>query len=126
MPTTRAKPIHPGPYSRPSTLAQLDRRTREARMMAALRAELVAHVGGQPSAVQAALIERAAWLGLRLALMDARAAERGDLSERDSREYLAWANSYGRLLRQLGELAKAGPKPRTVAEKLAERAAAVR
>ena len=34
------------------------------------RAELVAHVGGKPSAVQAAMIERACQLTLRIVAMD--------------------------------------------------------
>jgi hypothetical protein len=37
---------------------KLDRPTKEARMMAATRADLVEHVGGSPSQVHAALIER--------------------------------------------------------------------
>ena len=124
MTATRAKPQPIGPYSRPHVLAKLDRRTREARLLATLREELTAHVGGQPSAVQYAVIERAAWLGLRLAMMDAKAAEAGDMGERDGRQYLAWANSYGRLLRQLGGPAKAGSAERSLADLLAERATA--
>ncbi len=91
-----------GPYSRASALAKLDGRTREARLMRELREELVAHVGGSPSATQTALIERIVWIGLHLALMDRRTAAGREMTERDSREYLAWANSQARLLRQLG------------------------
>jgi hypothetical protein len=43
-------------------LAKLDRRTREARLLAAARAKRTSHVGGAPSHVQKALIERAARL----------------------------------------------------------------
>jgi hypothetical protein len=39
------------------------------------RAELVAHVGGKPSAVQSALIERACQLTLRIVAMDRKFAE---------------------------------------------------
>jgi hypothetical protein len=52
--------IHP--RYRPVALAKLDQRTKEARLMRETRAELVAHVGGKPSAVQAAMIERACQL----------------------------------------------------------------
>lgn len=107
-----------GPYSRPSTLAKLDRRTREARLMAATRAALVAHVGGRPTAVQAALIEQAVQLQLRISTMDRKFAETGQQTEHDSRTYLAWANTYGRLLARLGLDATQPPAP-TLAEIMA-------
>lgn len=90
-----------GPYSKPNALAALDGRRREAKLIAQTRSELVAHVGGKPNAIQRRLIERAAVLALRLALMDARAPD-GNMSEKDTREYLAWSNSYVRTLRELG------------------------
>jgi len=90
-----------GAYSRPTALAKLDGRTREAALLRTTREALVAHVGGQPSAVQSVLIERAAILALRLAVMDAKAPG-GALTERDAREYLCWHNAYVRTLRELG------------------------
>jgi hypothetical protein len=98
-----------GPYSRNATLTKLDGRTKEARLVQSLRAELAAHVGGKPSATQHALIEQAAQLRLRLAVMDRKYAEGGTLTDHDSRVYLAWSNSLSRLMRQLGT--KAAPKP---------------
>ena len=53
--------IHP-PYRPSRPLAKLDQRTKEARLMRETRAEVAAHVGGKPSAVQAAMIERACQL----------------------------------------------------------------
>jgi hypothetical protein len=47
-------------------LAKIDRRTKESRLMAAARAELVRHVGGAPTSVQRTLIERATRLQLGL------------------------------------------------------------
>ncbi len=85
------------------------------------RAELTAHVGGTPSATQRALIEQAAQLALRLAAMDRKFAETGGQTEHDSRTYLAWSNSYSRLLRQLG-LKGAAERPKSLADHLAERA----
>ena len=108
-----------GPYSRPPSLARLDQRTREARLLADTRAELTAHLGGAPSATQRALIDRAAWLTLRIALMDAKGAD-GHLSERDGREYLAWSNSLTRALVALG-LQAATARPMTLAEHRARR-----
>jgi hypothetical protein len=90
-----------GPYSRPNALAKLDGRRREAKLMAETRAELIEHIGGSPNAVQRRLIERAAVLALRLAIMDARAPD-GGMSEKDSKEYVCWSNAYVRTLRELG------------------------
>jgi hypothetical protein len=39
--------------------AKLDQRTKQARLMRETHSELVRHVGGAPTAVQAAMIERA-------------------------------------------------------------------
>jgi hypothetical protein len=80
----------------------IDGRRREAKLMREVVAELTAHIGGRPSAVQKRLIERTAVLQLRLTLMDAQAAPDGTMSERNAREYLCWHNSYVRTLRQLG------------------------
>jgi hypothetical protein len=114
---------HPvAPNSRPAALAKLDQRTREARMMRDTRAELTAHVGGHPSATQRALIEQAVQLQLRLAVMDRSFAEAGGtMTAHDSRTYLAWSNSYSRLLRQLGQKAAAERGP-SLADYLATKA----
>jgi hypothetical protein len=90
------------PYSTADRLAKIDQRTREGRLTRETRAELIAHVGDQPSATQRALIEQLVQIRLRLALMDRKFAETGGQTDHDSRTYLAWANSYARLLRQLG------------------------
>ncbi len=83
---------------------------------------MVAHVGGRPSVTQTALIERVCWLGLHIAMMDRRTAEGRAMTEHDSRQYLAYTNSQGRLLRQLG-LKDASPPRRALPDLLAERAA---
>ena len=112
-----------GPYSRPSVLAKLDGRTREARLLAEVRADLTAHLGGNPSAVQRRMIERCAWLSLHVAQLDAKAVEGGGLTDHDHRTYLAWSAALTRMLRQLG--LKGAPAPRrTLAEHLAARAGA--
>ncbi len=109
-------------YSRPSVLAKLDGRTREARLLAEVRADLTSHVGGQPSATQRRLIERASWLSLHVAQFDAKAAEGGGLTAHDHRTYLAWSNTLTKLLRHLG-MKGAAAKPRSLAEHLARAAA---
>ena len=112
-----------GLYSKPHVLAKLDRRTREARHLESVRAELTAHLGGNPSATQRQLIERAAWLSLRVAMLDAAMAETGTMTEHDSRTYLAWSNSLARALAHLG-LKGAPPQTPTLAETMAAKAAA--
>jgi hypothetical protein len=87
-------------------LAKVDQRTKEARVLRETRAALVAHVG-EPSATQAALIERAAWLTLRLAQLDAKMAEGSAFSDHDNRAYMAWSNGLTRTLARLG-MAPAG------------------
>ena len=92
-----------GPHSREhQLLAGLDWRTREGKLLAAARAELTAHVGGHPNNVQKALIERAARLTLYIELMDAEALVVGTMTERNSRQYLAWVNALRLCLRELG------------------------
>ncbi len=103
-----------GPYSTPTVLAKLDGRTREARLMQKVRDDLTGHLGGDLTAPQSALVERAAWLSLHVALMDEKMLEEGEgaLSERDGRQYLAWSNALTRILRDLGADKKPGQKPR--------------
>jgi hypothetical protein len=91
-----------GPHSRPHKLAVIDGRRAEAKVMAQFRADMVAHCGGKPSATQRALIDRAAILHLRLVLMDRESIDQPVMSDRTSRHYLAFSNSLGRLLKQLG------------------------
>lgn len=100
-----------GPHSRPDKLAIVDGRRAEAKLMRRVRDDLSKHVGGSPSATQKILIERAATLTLRLHLMDRQALQDGAMSEKNGREYLCWANSLTRLLRQLGMDAAAPPAP---------------
>jgi hypothetical protein len=99
----------------------LDGRSREGRLVRRVRRELTAHVGGRPTATQKALIERAAWLSLRISQLDARMATDG-FTDHDHRFYLAWVGTLSRTLRQLGmQPAKAAAPVRSLADHLAER-----
>jgi hypothetical protein len=91
-----------GPHSRPDKLQIVDGRRAEAQLMHRVRAELIQHLGGKPSATQRILIDRAAALSLRLHLMDREAARSGEMSERNGRQYLAWSNSLTRIMSQIG------------------------
>lgn len=108
------------PHSSQTTLAKLDGRTREARLMQQVRKELTDHVGGSPSATQRALIERAVNISVRLAVMDQRFAETKTQTEHDSRTYLAWSNSLTRTMRSLG-LKGASNRTPTLADYLAQK-----
>jgi hypothetical protein len=93
----------PNPHTRgKALLANLDWRSREAKVLVAARRELTAHVGGSPNSVQRVLIERASRLMLYLEMMDAKAFEAGSLTEHDSRVYLAWVGALRLCLREIG------------------------
>ncbi|MBS0988510.1 hypothetical protein [Acetobacter okinawensis] len=109
-----------GPYSRPDSLNKLDGRCKEARLLKNVRSALVEHLGGNPSITQLVLIDRAAWLTLHMGLMDSHMLEGGAPAERDSRQYLAWANTLTRTMRSLG-LDKAPAPTRGMDALLAER-----
>jgi hypothetical protein len=116
------------PTTRRLHLGRMDGRTHEAKLFTQFKAELTAHVGGNPSVAQAAIIERCAWLRLRLALFDEKLAA-GVFSDHDSAHYLAWANALSRLLERLGmqPAAPAVPQPMTfeqVCEDIARQKAA--
>ena len=101
----------------------LDGRSAAGRLLRRVRKELTDHLGGKPSPPQRVLVDRAAWLTLHMAQIDARTAEGRPMTEHDSRTYLAWSNTLTRLMRQLGTAGVPQP-PRTLAERRAERNAA--
>jgi hypothetical protein len=111
------------PHHHPHTLAKLDGRTKEARLLRRIREELVAHVGGSPSPPQRLMIERAASLSLRIALMDQKFTETGTTTDVDARSYLAWSNTLTRLMRHLG-LKGASQQPPSLQDYLAAKTAA--
>ncbi len=108
-----------GPYSR-TDLPTFNGRSREGAFLRGVRAELITHIGGQPSPTHTALIEAAAQLRLRIALMDRKFAESGVQTDHDSRTYLAWIGTLGRLMQRLDGLKGAGKaKPASLAELIA-------
>ena len=111
-----------GPYAGLARLSAPDLRTRYGRILKGVRDDLTAHVGARPSATQKMLIERAAQLSLRVAMMDDLAAAGKTLTDHDSRTYLAWSNTLTRTLRQLG-LKGAEARPKSLADHIASRTA---
>lgn len=99
-----------GPYSKPNVLAKLDARTKEGRHFASLVAHLTEFVGGKPSAIEQGLIHRAAWLSVRIALMDRRVGLNAEPTERERNYYLAWSNALTRTLSQLERFVTKKPK----------------
>jgi len=90
-----------GPHSRAHCLAKVDGRTREGSVLNRVRADLTNHLGN-PNIVQQMLIERCAWLTVRIEMLD-RKIEKGEgFTQVDSNTYLAWHNSLVRTLARLG------------------------
>jgi len=83
-------------------MAKIDGRSSDGRFLRRVRLELSQHVGGKPSATQHALIDRIAWLRLRIAAMDSRTASAKQMTELDSRTYLAWVRNVSTTLIQPG------------------------
>lgn len=114
-----------GVYSCSRSLLRLDRRSREYRLIRQVRQDLVEHVGGKPNAAQRMLIERAAILSLRVAMLDQKIVDGAILTTMDNHQYLAWANALRRTIAALG-LEPAPPPQRTLegirAEIIARRA----
>jgi hypothetical protein len=104
----RTKAGRYGAYSREIRLAQVDRRSRKGRLLDQMRAVLTEQLGGRLSPTQTVLIERAAMLQLRCAVLDARIID-GTFSEYDAKTYLAFSNSLTRTMVALGFGADAGP-----------------
>jgi hypothetical protein len=98
-----------GQHSRPDRWQKLDGRTREARQLRAVVADLTAHVGGSPSATEKLLIDRLARVYLRLALFDQK-LEAGTFTDHDGRVYGALHTAIRLMTRQLG-MKPAGAKP---------------
>jgi hypothetical protein len=115
-------------YSCKMTLASLDKRTREARLMRRVREDLLKHLGGHPNTVQRMLIERAVILSLRVAQIDAKILAGDTLTLHDNNAALAWNNALRRTLTALdidegrGSAASAAATP-TLADLFPDRAA---
>jgi hypothetical protein len=95
-----------GPHSRAinrGAIGGLNGNSAEAKFIKSYEAMLVAHCGGNPSAVQRALIIRAARLAVHLELWDRKTIPNGGaLTATGHHHYLAWSNALGRTLARLG------------------------
>ena len=97
------------PSDAADAIVTIDGRTHIGKVAKQLRDGLVRHVGGRPSAVELAVIERAVQLKLRVAAMDLDFAATGTMSSHATKSYLAWSNSFVRALNTLGLEATPAP-----------------
>ena len=111
--------VRVGPHSRALRRGvvgdQIDGRSREGRFLRAAEAELIAHVGGEPSFTQRLLIRRAARAMLRLELFDEKLAS-GNWSDHDGRTYGGLQNAVRLMLRELGLKAPAKDRAPSLAD----------
>jgi len=115
----KARPIFVYPTSGRkdfTPLGHLDGRTKAARILKNTRDTLIGHCGGSPSITQLQIIERCAWLTLKLAMLDGKIAAGKDTSF-DNDQYLAWQGHLTRNLVKLG-LQPAAAKAPSLAEVL--------
>ena len=104
MPTSLRSQKHPRVPSQ-------DGRSADARLMRRTRAELIRHVGGKPTATQAAIVDQIAWLTLYVTRMNRQALETGGVhSDHAAKQFLAYQNSLTRALARLGLDAVPPPK----------------
>ena len=99
----RKPAIRLGARSEPGRLARVDKRTAEGRFVQTVRAELVAHVGGDPTAPQKLLIEAAVFKAMRLAMVS-EAVKAGAVTSQDKADemFLKFSGSLREDLRLLG------------------------
>ena len=94
-----------GPYCRSLERGVLgdgiNGRSREGKFLRRVEAELVAHVGGNPSFPQTLLIRRVSRAMLRLELMDSK-LDGPDWTDHDGRVFGGLSNSVRLMLRELG------------------------
>jgi hypothetical protein len=103
-------------------IVRVDRRTREGKLLEQTRAALMRQVGGNPNFVQCAIIERAAFLSVEAAKVNARIAA-GTSTPADLRSYMALTRAIAGLIRSLGlrsASVEPAPRERTLAELLDE------
>lgn len=109
------------PRGRAVVLNANDGRSREAVTIRRMRAEFTAHIGGNPSATQRAMIERAVMVKFHLLALDEKVLKAaGSMTEHDTRQYLAWTNTLTRLMRDMGMRGKAEKAP-SLADHIAAR-----
>jgi hypothetical protein len=101
-----------------------DGRSRQAKFLRRLKAELLAHLGAQPSLIQQQLVDLAVADRFQMLLFEQRFAAAGRLTPHERREESAVRTRFERTLLRLGLKAAAAPAPTTYLEYAALRSAA--
>ena len=101
-----------GAYSQGKALINVDRRTREGKFATAVESELLAHLGGAPTAPQRLIVQLASMKALRIALLTDVVLSADAINERDDRQLVAWMNSLRLDLVTLGIERQAEHSPR--------------
>jgi hypothetical protein len=70
--------------------------------MERVRRDLTAHIGGNPTAPQRMLIERAAILTLRLSKLDQKIIDDASFTLHDNNHAVAWSNALTKCMKTLG------------------------
>jgi hypothetical protein len=99
--------IKKDPTSRPVGLTIVDGRTAAAKYMAKVRAALVCHVGGDPTPLQALIIDQCAALALRINLLDMDFVRGQQAPDVETHVYLGLLNSFDKLRMRLAEVSTA-------------------
>lgn len=94
------KPV--GPFARDRSLTTLDKRTKAGRVLRQTIADLTGHVGGDPSAAEALLIQSAGVKATRLYLLSEKLLNGGEIGADSDHHALAWLNSLRLDLQALG------------------------
>ncbi len=89
----KSKRRSPGPFSKDRAIVRMDKRTRAGRIMRTIRADLIDHCGGVPSAAERILIESAALKATRLHLISERVINGAAFEAGESEKTISWANS---------------------------------
>jgi hypothetical protein len=87
----------------------MDKRSKQAWLLARVREGLTEHIGGSPNVVQRLLIDRAAMLALRLAMLDQKIVDDVALSLHGDQHAIAWQNALTRCLVVIGVHKEAAP-----------------
>jgi hypothetical protein len=101
-----------GPYCRAisrGAIGEINGRSPEGKFLRRCEAELVEHVGGQPTFAQALIIRRTTRAMLQLEKLDSKLAI-GNWTDHDARTYGGLSNTLRLCLRELG-LRPSAPKP---------------
>lgn len=108
----------------PLAVPLMDRRTREARSLAAQRVELQRRLGPSPSFEARQIAEQILRTSLDIWLIQRKRHERGELGSRDHELLMRRENALARLLERLERLAPPPDEPSLAEQLRAERQAA--